>query len=68
MGKKHSCRQMSSMLKEAQDNYNCRIVIKRKSGSIIVYPPNSKLVVTFHIGEKGIHPLRRFINSLEKTK
>jgi hypothetical protein len=39
-------------------------VVSSKSGSVKVYPPNKDLpFYTCHAGERGIHPLRRYLKN-----
>lgn len=61
---KHSCKAMDDMIKYVINELNC-IVVRKKKGSVLIYSPDGKTVKTFHIGEKGIHPLRRYIKSIE---
>ena len=60
---KHSCKAMNDMIKIIKNDYKCKVEIKKK-GTILIFPPDGKKVYTFHIGERGFHPLRRFIKTL----
>jgi hypothetical protein len=61
---KHSCKVMDNMIKEIIRDFNCK-VIRKKKGSVLIYSHDGKTVNTFHIGERGIHPLRRYIKSIK---
>ena len=61
---KHSCKTMTNMMKEVVNELGCKLVVTKKN-SFKIYSPDGKRVHTFHIGEKGIHPLRRFIKTLK---
>ena len=61
---KHNCKEMKSLLAEAE-KLGCRIEVKR-SGVIKVLPPQHLHMGfrTVHMGERGLHPLRRFVRNV----
>jgi Zn/Cd-binding protein ZinT len=62
---KHGSKKMDDMVKVIQKDYGCRVEFKKK-GSIMIYSKDGKKINTFHLGDRGVHPLRRFMKQLEK--
>ena len=62
---KHASKKMDDMFKEIQRDYGCRVEFKKK-GSVMIYSKDGT-INTFHLGERGIHPLRRFMKQLKKA-
>lgn len=56
----HSCRIMNRMIQQAEKNgYIISKTSKKKS--TIMIKNNNGSIGTFHISERGIHPLRRWL-------
>lgn len=58
MSKQHDCRAFKQLIKVAA-TAGC-VIEPKKSGSVAVKTPNGQMYIA-HAGERGYHPLRRFL-------
>lgn len=58
MAKAHDCRAFTNLIKYAATK-GC-VIEHKKSGSYAVKTPNGQMYIA-HAGERGYHPLRRFL-------
>jgi hypothetical protein len=64
---KHTCKEFWDMIDQAKAA-GCKVLTK-KSGAVTVIPSNKNLpIYTCHEGERGIHPLRRYLKNTCKLQ